>query len=270
MTAPITVESPDALRELLNELLDRWERGARMTTGRRGAGEDQVTVTFALATHVHRLAATVLLLQDHDRGLESFPLVRSAFEHALTAQWLAQYPHGIHGFVNESLRQNKNLLTTVAQTGWASAVELLDQVDAVAPTKHPADDAARHIKQLCDDLVPAGTQAYTMYRILCQYTHPTPRIVESYISRNPLIAHSFPAGYQETDNAMWLFFTCASTIWAARAFDMLEDGHPRSKELRKAAKRLEIPPQFQLSPALQQRDQAHRRAKWQGPRARGC
>lgn len=266
MTA--TTMSTEDIRKILSNLLSRWEQHNEVFAGRKGAMEDQLIITYTLAAHTHRLASTVLLLQEHERRLEAIPLVRSAMEHALTTQWLAQYQDAIRGYMHEGLRQHKSLLSRIAAAGWKKASDALTQFDQIEGDKHPAHDAARYVERLCNDLEPAGDEAYSMYKILCAYTHPTPRIAEAYLLQDPLRLSREPVSYDQSDWTVWLFITCASTMWAARAVDILEKGSPRMNELRSVARLLGVTPQFQLSLAFRRREQDQKWARRQDPKKR--
>lgn len=251
------------LESILDSLITDWET-EREVTFRQKSTEQRLLVTYALSSHTHRLARAVRYLHTGQFYLEAMPLVRAAWESSLTAHWLAQNPDAIRGFTDEDIRQHRNLLDTMAKTGWESAAEPAQTLNQHQPTGGPTQESARYFERLCEDLAPGGQQSYAIYRMLCSYTHPGGRIASRYVKDDPIEFHAIPIDFNEEASAVWLAMTCFSVVWAARAFDIITDGK-RMNTLRKTAKRLGIPLQMQLSQKARQREQKARRANWRSP-----
>ncbi len=149
------------------------------------------------------MAATFLSLPDAGENMRVLPTARVSFKHALTAQWVAQYPPAVDGFYNEGVRQRKNLANTVAESGWEAAQAAEDLIRGTT-VPSPADVSARNFRVMCDDLDPAGAQAYAMYRLLCSYTHASSHTVDAYFQADPLEVFTYPHRYDESDSRVWL------------------------------------------------------------------
>ncbi|GAA3629359.1 hypothetical protein C8D88_1011863 [Lentzea atacamensis] len=265
---PSVADLPSAeLERILEQLLDQWEKNDQAFSGRKGVSTPQAVGVIALAAHTHRLARGVLKLREAAMHLESLPLTREAFQFALTAQWIAQYAPAVSGFINESSRQHNATIKTINETGWKAAADNEDarQLDTPTREKSFVDQSARNFSQLCEDLNPGGTEAYAIYRIMSSYTHPGYRVVDQYLQAEPLAAYTYPTNFDEDDSRPWLYATCTSVVWAARAVDMLDQNHPNRAALRKIADTLGIRPELQLSETFKQREQADRKEKWKGP-----
>ncbi|GGS28290.1 hypothetical protein [Actinokineospora fastidiosa] len=254
-----TEVSEEGLEQMLRSLLANWEVETAQLEGKRGTTELQMVAVFSLAAHAHRLASAVLVLRSTKLFLESIPLTREAFQFALTAHWLTVWPSAVDGFIAESERQHNLTLSSVIKAGWEA---LAEREEAPAKTKDFTAQSARNFHQLCNDLTPAGQEAYAMYRILSSYTHPGYRVIDQYLAGEPIRGHTYPVKFTQDDARPWLFITCCCVIWAARAVDRLTLRQERRGELRSAAKRLGIKAELQLSEDFKVRERKARRGNW--------
>lgn len=181
----------DDYRRIGEELLASWNggQGSDFTARRRGRGrtwtQPQLAVVHSLAAHVHRLYAPVARLLDDGWIVESMPLVRSAYEAALTAQWVAQTADGANAFVNEDVRK-RNQLERTAQAGVPDSIRgdtSIPHTD-LEPLETSAAGSARNFEQLCKDLTPGGASAYFPYRVLSMHSHPSLASVDDYLDTN--------------------------------------------------------------------------------------
>jgi hypothetical protein len=228
----------------------------------------------SLAYHALRLGETVIDLTERGRRLEAFPTVRATFETALTAMWLSQSREATPAFHNEHERQTRNLV----ENGLKAASEAM-RAGAAGITARPSEEyetsanpQARSFESRCASLT-GGRDAYVVYRLMSTYAHPSMAITEHYLfeSENEagVTLHSEPT--QPTDN-FWLYVTVASMIWALRAVDHMDQGHPHRSWLREAAKSLGVAATLNLTAEAKaaevKAEQERRRASWKGPRRR--
>ncbi|WP_312674380.1 DUF5677 domain-containing protein [Microbacterium sp.] len=104
---------PGALRTQIDELLVEWAEREQATTmhqpaarrGQRFTGPDiaRISAVIGLARHVHDTARAIVLLLDAGHEAAATPLVRLAYESALTSAWLVQSTeqHGVLAFLHE-------------------------------------------------------------------------------------------------------------------------------------------------------------------------
>lgn len=241
------------LSKLLDRLLSGWyaqptEMTIRRSTQRRSHTRAQWLTTYALAAHAHRLAHGALKLWRDDFQLECMPLIRAAFEHALTAQFIAQCEDGVLGFFNEAARNQKVRLDDIARAGWDGASEIANRLEAWETVDTAATQTARSFKTLCEDLEPGGPLSYAIYRTLSALSHASRSTVAYYLDHiEDETVQQEPREFGEPNRSWWLFILCICVVWAGRAIDMLLRDHPRRTELREAAKQLQITPELQVS-----------------------
>lgn len=226
----------------------------------------------SLAYHALRLGETVIDLTERGRRLEAFPTVRATFETALTAMWLSQSREATYAFHNEHERQTRNLV----EHGLKAASEAMRAGAEGVPARSveeydtSANPQARSFEQLCAALT-GGRDAYVVYRLMSTYAHPSMAITEHYLfeSQNEagVTLHAEPT--QPRDN-FWLYITVASMIWALRAVDHMDQGHPHRRWLRHAARELGIVETLSLTAEAQAAEtlaeKARRRSSWKGPK----
>ena len=154
-------------------------------------------------------------------------------------------------FVNEDVRQRLAQVKTLEQ---AVSEVFRDAAPGIAANLPPpildTTATARGFHNICDDLVPGGADAYTVYRVLSQYSHATIRVVDGYLqatSTGPgVVLRTNPA---EPDAATWTNVLASCLVWAGRSNDYIDGAKTRRSELRAAANALGINSELQLSPA---------------------
>jgi hypothetical protein len=237
------------LLDLAEELLTGWYTPVDMTGDRRKHPEVTLVV-WGLAAHVHRLAGAYLQLYRQGMVLEAMPLLRSAFEPALTCAWANEMPDALPALGNENHRRWAALVRTLSGPRWPVDEETRAAWQAVShePATTSSDGSAKHFERLCNDLLQAGDQAYGLYRIMSSQTHPTMTIIERYLqapgSDHANLSHD---PKPESSSERWLLLVCASMVWAGRAFDFHDRDRPRREELRRAAKALGVPDRLVLA-----------------------
>ncbi|HET7386780.1 MAG TPA: DUF5677 domain-containing protein [Nocardioidaceae bacterium] len=246
------------MKAVIEELLESWtteQRTVELRQRERRADATRFVAIHSLAAHVHRLGGAALILVGADRTLESMPIVRCAYESALTAMWLAQNEAGGGAFVSEFSRQQRATERSLAKSNnpkFASAVNL-PYVDAPDIASNSAAQA-RAFEQMCGDF-DGGVDLYIYYRLMSAYSHAGLRVVEEYI--RPTEDGADVASLLKTprfeSGGMWLFFLAASLIWGGTAFDYIDVARRRRSDLRRAARTIGIVRDLQLTNAAQAR-----------------
>lgn len=256
-------------RVVLDELLEDWPefsdvedfRPPRDRRGKHLEGRDVslIASTIGLVNHAFDTAEASVLLLDNGHENASLPLVRAVYETAITAAWLVQAKEheGITAFLHEYARGRralqKDALLAASQVFREGAVDLPN----VDPSPYEDKiDSMQWFKQVCEDLHPAGIDAYILYRILSGYSHPSATIVDFYIHQradgSPM---KRPSGAPTFDSDL-LYFLLSASLVAGRAFSYLSDSKPHRSALRSAARRLGITAEIKLSEKYYQRHAA--------------
>lgn len=249
--------SDEELLTVARGLVTGWDEALGRLDQDPRKDPENTLVVFGLAAHVHRLAEAYLLLYAQGMTLEAMPLLRGAFETALTCAWVDALP----ALTDEAHRQWVALTATLSGPRWPVDEETREAWRAVAhePATTSSSGAARHFQRLCEDLVQAGDQAYGLYRIVSAEVHPTLGVIHRYL-RPPGTAHVNLSLVPAPDPApgRWLLLLCASMVWAGRAFDHHDRARTRRGELRSAAKTLKVPESLVLSNAARVRARRRR------------
>lgn len=243
----------------------------------RMVNQGHVPLVYALSTHTLRLGRVGLDLYEEGFALEAMPTVRSAYESALTACWLAESREAPAAIFNEDMRQRRVLGETLAK---ATSAVFRGEADSftkaeVERLETTADAQARRFNELCNALRPGGTDAYVVYRVMSAFTHPSASLADEYVTEDA----SSPLGLRLRGNPnaepdfTWLPILVSSMVWAARAVDVMDRDHTHRSYLRSVAQQLGIAEMLELSPEARRTEQRaeteRRRATWKGPRRRG-
>lgn len=260
--------NPSATRELVDELLEEWGEYENASTmhqpaARRGkviTGADvaRITAVIGLARHVHDTSRAVLLLLDAGHEAAATPLVRLAYEGALTAAWLVQSreQHGVLAFLHEHARTRAALKRDASQAMSFVYREGVNHLRDTDMTPYIGSlDSARQFAQVCDDLTPGGKDAYVLYRILSAYSHASVQVVDLYFA--PGATGGIPSSRSKADGTIGqsglLFLTASAMIWSARAHSYLTQDKTHRNSLRRAARALGINAELQLSESYYRR-----------------
>ncbi|TRW46416.1 DUF5677 domain-containing protein [Georgenia yuyongxinii] len=213
--------------------------------------EPQFLTTFTLCAHVHELATAAVPLLVEGMSTVATPLVRSIYESALTAHWVAQAEDGGEAFVREDLRQRRNMRDTLGKAAsetFRKGAEGIAHLD-LEVSQTPDEDAARAFQKLCEDLEPGGTDAYAWYRFLSTMTHPSTLVTDQYLDEvdGELILSNRP---KNPTVEVWMFLTVASMVWAGRAVTYMQrDSDDRRDYLRSVARQIGVEAELDLSQA---------------------
>ena len=253
----------DGLAELADDLLREWHAQPDATDGtfrmkrRRGrrTTEPQFLATFTLCAHVHELATTVVPLLRDGKTTVATPLVRSIYEAALTAHWVAQAEDGGEAYVREDLRQRRAMRETLLKAesqAFRAGADTIAHLD-LEVSQTPDEDAARRFHLLCDDLHPGGPDAYAWYRFLSAMTHPGLLLTDAYLDEEhgKIILNNRP---KDPPAGIWLFLTVASMVWAGRAVTYMQiDANDRRDYLRSVARQIGVESELKLSDSYYRR-----------------
>lgn len=252
----------DELRTMLEELQGQWaEFGGpqplHQPASRRGgaftrADLARITAVYGLTRHVHETARAIGVLLDNDLTNSAIPLVRLAYESALTAAWLVQSKddHGISAFLHEYNRTRAALQKDALEAASMVFREGAKQVsDADPKAFEGSNDSVRRFHDICLDLAPGGKDAFVYYRLLSGYSHASVNVSDLYFEPPP-VGEPMPA-YRDPREALGkpilLFLTTSSMVWSARAFSYLSGDKQHRSRLRRSARALEIKADLHLS-----------------------
>jgi len=230
--------------------------------------QQQLALAHGLCAHVHYLAGPALDLLDKGQVLASLPLVRACFESAVTAQWVTQTTDGAPAFVNEDVRQRRAQVQTLEKAISQVFREAAPEVAANLVDPLETSATAKGFHNLCNDLVPGGADAYSIYRMLSQYSHASVLVIDEYLQATDtgpgLALRTAPV---EPNGATWTNVLAAALVWAGRAIDYLDKDHVRRSELRAAAASLGITSELQLSEAAVLREAKSKKTRPKPPPA---
>lgn len=237
------------ITEMLIELLDGWrdDRGVGQAFTSK-AHMAKVGTVYALAAHTHRLGHAVLELHRAGFTIETIPLIRAAYETALTASWITQVPDALTAYLNRNHTQQKALRDTIQKAGWATGKEMIpaDELDPYLVSK-PSKEGASYVNKLCNDFT-GGNGMYSLYRGLSWMTHPTAAVTDMYLEMRegsdiPVLHTTARADPEGPSTVTWLHALCSSLVWSARALNLIDDQRAATRDrqrLRDAAKTLHI------------------------------
>lgn len=227
----------ESIREVIRRVLEQWQAATRGSFAWRPDVRPVAVITVhGLVAHCHRLAEAVLLLDSKGYRLEVNPLVRAAYESALTAAWLAHVPDAPEAFVNKEWDNRRRQLAGI-EAAWGNEIPEAEVDAAVAQLPgepHPtlSKKSADNFERLCEDLDPGGKQAYGIYRMLCSNAHPSAWVAEHYLRLGaegelPKLLN-YPNRFGD-DDTFELQMLGASVVWSERA--MLSLAEAPSAEL---------------------------------------
>jgi len=250
--------SPEDPLPLLNELLELWDSGrdqSRRSNPALCVGRGHFLGVFSLAYHVRTIAEPAANLITESNTIAAMPIVRAAYETALTAQWAALTKHS-----TETLLQvhDKSLTTLAGDLRRAESPTLLAAVNdqpqegaGVERIDSTAYAAARRFQTMCDDLMPRGSDKYVFYRFMSLGVHPGVNVMNQYLINEGLEGEpeSVKLRTQPLQRGLveWMGFLAASALWAFTAVDYLELRNPNGERLRDIGARMEVTPMLALT-----------------------
>jgi hypothetical protein len=222
--------SPAGYAGRLDRLLAHWDSlnvSQPSLRGRPDVTPARALTIWGLAAHAHAQARFVRQLGA--AGVEVAPMVRTAYECALSAQWIiTRGPRALPAFLNEGARQRLNLGKSMREAQWAGMTqEIVDQLEAERLPKGDLDDQAKQVHKIIDDFH-IGPTLYAVYRFLSGFSHAGISVVDAYQTDDP----SSPVGLallrtgRLAGVGSWVWILVWTLVWAGRALDWITLGSP--------------------------------------------
>jgi hypothetical protein len=249
LTTESTVPNEATLRSLCADLLNDWHATLASAAGSLSLGRDDQEVdpvrfstAFAFVAHAHSLVGTACRLLHERDYAAAVPLLRVAYESAVTAVWAADSPEAAKALELEMLRGVKNLRTGLLETG------LFDDVLAKFPepterlTKEDvakeAQAQSRRFNEMCDALEPEPVWLYQQFRLLSSYAHPSGSVISMFAPSGDDCLLATPAAADEHAYLAWWFSAAMILLHAGQALDRLDQGAKRAGTLAAAGELL--------------------------------
>ena len=205
--------------EVIDDLLGEWDSlmlnpGGLHIKPRRPKTEQQTAMVVALGLHV-RAVAEVLRPSLVERVPAAYtPMVRAAYETAVTMIWLDKNDDAAEAMMNEFGRQRRLLKEAMQES--ANLTELAERVthaDAWELTTTQGAEA-RNLQKRVESLGAQGSDLYAIYRQMCAHTHPGVALADQYLEEDPdggLVLLPRPTGHGKEP---WIVAVCLA--WATR------------------------------------------------------
>lgn len=115
----------------------------------------------------------------------------------------------------------------------------------------PVNASAKSVEALCNDLAELGPRGYAIYRLLSGFAHPSAYVVDEYLDEtegSPIgVALSTEPLHKSPADPAHAWTAAVALVWAGSAVDWFDGNHTRQKQLKAAARELEIPLYLELS-----------------------
>ncbi|MDF9716479.1 DUF5677 domain-containing protein [Nocardioides sp. ChNu-99] len=248
MTA--TEPTSEELAEAAAELVRLWHTRAEINPDRHldRYHDARLHTVSGLAAHAYRTGEVADRLIREGLWLESAPLIRTSYECAITAQWTALVPDGAEAILNEDYRSRRTMAATLKRSQFwaASGLRVPDPSDEGHASYSNAQ--ARNFEQMCDDLEPGGSEAYTYYRTLCWFSHPTNYVIDRYTEKEmpPLKLRRTPRGDDETSHTLQ-YFGVSALVVAAAALNHLDADSAHGAAIAQVAARVAVAAEMRLT-----------------------
>lgn len=252
MTDPLGPVDPehgvteDELRTVCADLLESWDSSYlskdEIALGREDQDPDPVRfrVVLAFAAHAHHLTGTACSLLHQGDHASALPLLRVAYESALTAVWAAESEDAAVALQHRYTTDASKLRNSARQTGWFD--ELLERVSEPETAEEPprrAKGEATNFSTLCQALEPHPDWLYTAFRLLSAYAHPSGSVLRMFVPDEADGGVQFtPAEATATDHRGWWHAAAIGLLHAGQAFDRLDPQTPRHRLLAQAGELL--------------------------------
>lgn len=207
-----------------------WGKGQELHSGH--LAQNSLGVVAGLAVHVDKLAEQGFNLIEQGEWLVAMPIVRSAYECAIRAQWINQVPDGGDGFFAEDSRQVRNYAKTLSQATSATMRDAAGKIShRIVEEYGDPFQQARRFDLACSDLEPGGADAYAIYRAMSHFSHPSVLLVDQYLEdRGDSVRVRSRA--ESGGGPVWAGMLAASLVWATAVVEF----HARDKAFRSAVR----------------------------------
>lgn len=250
----------ETLRAVCADLLEHWDAAytgaGSVTLGHEDQELDPVRfgVVLAFASHTHHVTGTACHLMADGDYPSAIPLLRLAYESALTATWASLSSEAGRGLHNKYLGTIRNLRRDAAATGWFDDMLAIAAEDGTEPVDVAASAAgeAKNFENLCRSLEPFGPWLYTLYRLLSGYSHPSGTVLSLFIPgtlEDPVSI--VPAAFSSTRE--WWHAAALNLLFAGQALDRLDRGSHRRQALARASEIAGWPEPLRLTTEAQRK-----------------
>lgn len=249
------------VQDVTKNLQDLWDARANRSSDFAKRGQRPNLAQFlgvhGLAAHTYQVGGHALGMLDDGLEVEPMPLIRVAYECAVTAQWLANATDGANAWVNEGERIRRATGLTLRQAASelmrATGDELL--ANPVDKAHTSSEGQARSFEQMCKDLTPGGAELYAYHRVMSRYCHASVHVVDEYLelTDDGDDVRALRLHPKAGETATWRYFLALSMLWAARAVDFIDVSRMHRSELRALSRELGVTSELRLTPAAQAR-----------------
>jgi hypothetical protein len=262
----MTTPDPQAVRTLIDELVDSWPRTAPSISMRIREHHAISVVVHGMTAHCHHLARAIRVLDDAGLHLACAPLVRQLIECSITAAWVETFGmRAVDALAGEQALNRKNALDDyvkhVGDVDEESRRLTQQYVDNLERTQK---NVGRRFYERCEDLEGA-MQAYTMWRIISADSHSSTAVADRYV-----LPADGPAGVgflvepSVGTHDAWLGVALRMLLLAAMADDRFDVERRRRTRLRGIARELEASGRLLPTAIGLKRDSAYRRLAKEG------
>ncbi|MDP3950544.1 hypothetical protein [Microbacterium sp.] len=229
----------DALRGACEDLLRSWDEiylvAEEVSLGRDDQEPDPVRFLLVLAftSHAHHLTGSACSLLNDDDYASAIPLLRVAYESALTAVWAAESEDAARALQNQFLDGAGKLRASVQKTGWFDDVlDRVPQPGAAVDAAPRANGEAGSFYNLCQALEPHPDWLYTSYRLLSAYAHPSGSVVRMFVPGTADEGVRYAPGQASREaHRQWWYAAAMGLLHAGQAMDRLDSRSPRRELL---------------------------------------
>lgn len=222
----------------------------------------RTTLLVGYANHAHAMMGTIIELLDKNRVVEAVPVVRSAYETALYAQWVylvgddaAKALANEHGRIRKAMQEDAAKSRSPHQRKFAPKIGDANW-DTIGSRSDPQ---ARNFKSMLDD-IDAGRELYVFYRLMSEYCHPSMVVVDHYINSDETGSYypTFQHAPKQPDPSTWMFFTLLSACYATSPISTIIRNKSLRNTIRKIANNCSISLDLALSASYYQRMRKYR------------
>lgn len=279
MTGTENMAPRERLLELETELYRIGRNELPLTVRKKMAAEAggaRIPAIFAMGRHSVETAHAAVELIAAGRDLVAMPLVRSAYESALTAQWLFHSDLAIGAFLREDVRHRRLLSERMARSAFESvrnSARRFAHTESSYIDELLAAPEGGNIEQRCQAFE-GGLDLYNYYRLMCSLVHPGATLADFYceISDESPLGLALKTEPSSLDTDGWIYFCIVSGVWALRALDHLDQNRRDRGQLRRIARELGFSQTLKLTPEAERKiftmKRDARRAAWRPPRSR--
>lgn len=250
-----TPEDPD-YAAIATRLFDIWDEildaGTMTVISSKPYDSEKSTRVLALTHHVRRLGEAALDLINTHGTLVAAPTIRAGFESALTALWIAQSSDAVQAWIAQDAATRRAIQKSLREADSPQLRQIADKVVGTIPLgiESTSDTQADKVFEMLNDLK-GGKDLYTIYRLLCGFTHATPKLTDYYLKLDTSAGSN---GYEldltqdEPDRPMQIHLVASSMLWALSAVRFVhKDRKALRSPLRAAARELGVPSEYQLT-----------------------